>query len=93
MPKKSGFEYMMNFVQEYLDGMMERLGWDLDFSHYLIQHYPKMERENRELADCFNFYLAEEGFDRGVGLSDSDHKKLIRKQWREFKAAMKDGIY
>ena len=84
---------MMNFVQEYLDGAMDRISWDLDFNHYLIQHYPKMERENRELADCFYYYLAEKGHDQGDDLSDSENKKHIRKQWREFKAAMADGIY
>ena len=93
MHKKSGFEFMMNFVQEYLDGTMERLSWDLNFNHYLIKEYPKMERENPQLADCFNFYLAEEGFDVGEDLNDIEHKKLIRKQWREFNAVMKDGIY
>lgn len=93
MPRKNAFEFMMNFVQEYLDGTMDRLGWDLDFNHYLIQQYPKMERENRELAECFYYYLSEEGFDQGDDLDDSEHKKLIRKQWREFKAVMKDGIY
>lgn len=54
---------MMNFVQEYLDGERSCLNVDLDFSHYLIKHYGKMERADAELAECFNFYLAEEGFD------------------------------
>jgi len=52
-----------------------------------------MERENRDLAECFNFYLAEEGFDRTKGLSDAQHKKLIRSQFNEFEAAMHDGLY
>ena len=93
MPKNNEFEFMMNFVQEYLDGTMDRIGWDLDFNHYLMQQYPKMQREDRGLADCFYYYLSEEGYDQGDDLSDSEHKKLIRKQWREFKSAMKDGIY
>jgi len=92
MPKKSGSAFMMNFVQEYLDGDMDRLGWDLDFNHYLIEHYPKMVRENIDLAECFNFYLAEQGFDQGASLPDDKHKKLIRKQFNEFKAAMRDGF-
>ena len=83
---------MMAFVQGYLDGETDRLGFDLDFNHYLIKHYPKMERECGELADCFSFYLAEEGYDRVQGLSDAEHKRLIRKQFREFKAAMHDGM-
>ena len=93
MPRqKTGLAFMMEFVQEYLDGNNDRLGFDLDFNHYLIKHYPKMEREAGELADCFCFYLAEEGFDQTQGLSDAAHKKLIRKQYSEFKAAMNDGI-
>ena len=92
MPKKIGTEFMFTFVQEYLSGEMDRLGWDLDFNHYFIQHYPKMERENSELAECFNFYLAEQGFEAGIDLDDGEHKKLIHRQWNEFKAAMCDGF-
>jgi len=84
---------MMTFVQEYLNGEMDRLGWDLDFNHYLIQYYPKMERENSDLAECFAFYIAEQGFDEGDDLDDGEHKELIRKQWNKFKAAMRDGFY
>ena len=93
MPGKSGMEFMIEFVQEYLDGKCSRMDFDLDFNHYLIKNYPKMERQNAELADCFNFYLAEEGFDKADSLSDAVHKKLIRKQFAEFKSAMRDGIY
>ena len=92
MAKKDSFELMIDFVQEYLDGKMDRLGFDLDFNHYLIKDYPSMERKYGELADCFNYYLAEEGYDKVQDLSDTAHKKLIRKQFREFKAAMQDGI-
>jgi len=77
----------------YLNGELSRLDFDLDFNHYLIKHYPKMEQENIELADCFNFYLAEEGFDKVKGLSDAKHKALIRKQFGEFESAMHDGLY
>ena len=93
MPKKSGTDFMITFVQDYLDGKTDRLSWDLDFSHYLMQHYPKMERENSELAEFFNFYLAEQGFDEGVGLPDDEHKKLIREQFLLFKDAVSDGFY
>ena len=83
---------MMEFVQEYLDGKMSRLDFDLDFNRYLIKHYPKMERESGELADCFAFYLSEEGVDQTEHLTDTAHKKLIKKQYGEFKSAMSDGI-
>jgi len=83
---------MMNFVQDYLDNKIDRFDWDLEFATYLSKHYPKMHRESSELAECFVFYLVEEGFDQGVGLNDAEHKKLIRKQFKEFKAALKDGL-
>jgi len=86
-------EFMIAFVKEYLDGGSSRMDFDLDFNHYLIKHFPKMDRQNAALADCFNFYLAEEGFDKADGLSDAQHKKLIRKRFAEFEAAMHDGIY
>ena len=93
MPRKSGLKFMMEFVQGYLDGERSRLDWDLDFNHYLIQNYPKMEKENSELADCFYFYLVEQGFDQGEDLSDAQHKKLIKKQFAEFESAMNDGMF
>ena len=92
MPKISGTEYMFNFVEEYLSGKMDRIDWDMDFNYYFMQHFQSMSRKNSDLAECFNFYIAEQGFDQGDSLNDSEHKKLIRKQWNEFKAAMHDGF-
>jgi len=96
MPKMSrgtATKFMMTFVQEYLDGKRSRLDFDLDFNHYLIKHYAKMERENPDLAECFNYYLAEEGFDQALGLSDDRHRRLIQKQFNKFKAALRDGFF
>ena len=93
MPGKSGLEFMIAFVREYLGGERSRMDFDLDFNHYLIKNYPKMERQNAELADCFSFYLAEEGLDKSSGLSDAAHKSLIRRQFAEFESAMRDGMY
>ena len=89
MPTNTSTEFMMNFVQSYLDGERSRMDFDLDFSHYLMKHYAKMERANPNLAECFNFYLAVEGFDHTEGLSNDQHKKLIQKQFNEFKAALR----
>ncbi len=93
MSSGTASKFMMTFVQEYLDGKRSRLDFDLDFNHYLIKHYAKMERENPDLAECFNFYLAEDGFDQAVGLSDDRHRRLIQKQFNKFKAALRDGFF
>jgi hypothetical protein len=52
-----------------------------------------MEREDSDLADCFNFYMAEQGFDQAIGLPDDEHRKVIQKQFDEFKAVMRDSIF
>ena len=93
MAGNSGFEFMFGFVREYLDGEMDRLGFDLDFDHYLIKHYPKMERKDEELADCFAFYLAEQGADKVFHLCDHEHKAHIQERWDEFTATMNDGLF
>jgi hypothetical protein len=84
---------MMDFVNEYLDDKLSRLDFDMDFSYYLMEHYPKMERENADLAECFNFYLAEQGFDKALSLEDAKHKELIRRQFDKFKSVIRDGFY
>ena len=93
MAKESAFAFMTEFVLDYINGKSDRLDFDLDFNHYLIEHYPKMERENAELADCFAFHLAEQGFDQGISLSDDEHKKLIIRQWNEFNSVISDDIW
>ncbi|MDR2972969.1 MAG: hypothetical protein LBU83_13770 [Bacteroidales bacterium] len=75
-----------------MDGKLDRMSFDLDFGHYLMKYYPMKESNIVAIADCFNYYLAEEGFDKTDGLPDMEHKKLIRKQFYEFKSAMHDGL-
>ena len=93
MAKKSGLEFMTEFIRKYLNGEMKRFEFDLDFASHMKEHYPKMERKYPELADCFYFYMVEEGTEQIDDLlSDSKHKSLIRKQFKEFEAVFEDGI-
>ncbi len=61
-------EFLIGFVRDYLDGENSRLDFDLNFDHYIIEHYPRMEHENPELAECFAFYLAGDEIDRARDL-------------------------
>lgn len=88
-----GLNFMMEYVQDYLGGDTERMFFDLDFNHYLIKHYPAMERHDPEMAECFAFYLSQEGIDRTHGLSDAQHKRIIRRQFKAFAAALADGMW
>jgi len=93
MPKKSGLEVMMEYIQKYLDGKMSRDDFDMDFDRHLDAEYPKMKRKYPDLADCFYYYIVEEGVNQ-IGELDSDtsHKKVMRKQLKEFKSVFEDGI-
>ena len=84
---------MMEYVQDYLNGDTERLIFDLDFNYYLAENYPAMERKDPDMADCFVFYLSEDGVAKTEGLSDAQHKKLIRKQFKAFTDALADGLW
>jgi hypothetical protein len=90
---KTGLDFMMEFVQDYLNGEKDRMIFDVDFDHYLIENYPEMERIDPEMAECFAFYLSQEGIDRTEGLSDSQHKNLIRRQFKAFSQALRDGMW
>lgn len=93
MPRKSNTQLMFDFVKDYLDGNMQRMFFDLDFDYYFIQYYPAMQRKDPEMAECFAYYLSEQGVDISDGLSDSQHKKLIRRQWKQFNDALDDGLF
>lgn len=93
MGRKSNTELMFEFVQDYLDGHTERMFFDLDFNHYFIKYYPAMERHNPDMAECFAYYLSEQGIDVSDGLSDDQHKKLIRSQWEKFSEALEDDLW
>ncbi|AMC93659.1 hypothetical protein AOC36_06565 [Erysipelothrix larvae] len=81
---KSNSKYMYSFVLDYLVGNKDRMDFDLDFNYYLIKHFPAMHRRNEYEADCFAYYLEEEGYDVSENLSDTQHKALIKKQWKQF---------
>jgi hypothetical protein len=93
MGRKSNAQKMFDFVQEYLNGEMERMFFDLDFDHYFIEYYPAMERQNPDMAGCFAYYLSEQGIDVSEGLSDDQHKKLIQRQWLKFSVTLQDGFW
>jgi len=86
-------ELMLDYVEDYLRGDTERIFFDLDFHYYLKKYYPAMERNNPYMADCFFYYLCEEGVNVSEGLSDAQHKKLIRGQWKKFTDTFSDGMW
>ena len=67
--------FMIDFISDFANGDLERYFFDLDYSAYVIEHFPHMEIENSRLADKFA-YTVDRTYERGtdLGLSDEEFK-------------------
>jgi len=45
--------FMIDFVSDFADGKISRYDFEIDYSGYVIEHFPIMERENARLARKF----------------------------------------
>ena len=86
-------DYMMELVNGYLSGKIPRHIFELDFETEILDRYKKMVREDRNYAEYFYDMLSENGVDVGDGLSDTEFKKLIRRQYKKVKGIAEDGFW
>jgi len=90
--KIPNINYMMEMTKSYLNGEMDIIDYTLDFPYELKERYEKMVRENHEYTDLIYDCLIEEGTNQSSNLSDSQFKKLIRKQYKYIKGVVEDGF-
>ena len=50
--KKHG-AFLVNFVIDFANGDISRLEFDMDYSGYVIEHFPEFEREHPRLSRRF----------------------------------------
>ncbi|MEG1256995.1 hypothetical protein [Clostridium sp.] len=86
-------DYMMNMTKEFLTGKIDGIAYTLDFPYELEQRYKKMYREDDDYCELIYECLYEEGIALYNNLSDTDFKKLIRKQYNYIKQIAKEGFY
>jgi hypothetical protein len=86
-------DYMMDLVRNYLKGEIPRFMFELEFQTEILSRYKKMAREDRDYAEYFYDLISEEGVDAGDGLSDTEFKKLIRKQYNKVKSVADEGFW
>ena len=69
---------MIDFVSDFADGKMSRDNFELDYSCYVVKHFPEMERENARLAWKFaNTVEAEYRFSENYEISDENFRILM----------------
>ena len=96
-------DYMMNMTKEFLAfasliaiiGFLkiDEIAYTLDFPYELEKRYNKMHREDDDYCELIYECLYEEGIAIFNDLSDSEFKKLIRKQYNYIKQIAKEGFY
>jgi hypothetical protein len=78
MNYKKHTAFMIDFISDFVNGEIERFFFDLDYSAYVIEHFPHMERENSRFAEKFA-HTVDQTYDRGsdFGLSDEEFRVEI----------------
>jgi hypothetical protein len=77
--------FMIEFISDFTNGEIERFFFDLDYSAYVIEHFPHMELENTRFADKFA-YTIDRAYERGtdLGLPDEEFRIEISKALDEW---------
>jgi hypothetical protein len=86
-------DYMMKLVEDFLSDKTPRYIFELDFQTEILARYKKMTREDRDNAEYFYDLLSEDGVDAGDGLSDTEFKQLIRRQYNKVKSVANEGFW
>lgn len=89
----TNINYVMDMTQSFLDGEIDDITYWLDFPYEIEKRYQKMVREDREYAELIFDCLVEEGTHKYDELSDTQFKKLIRKQYKYIKDVAAEGFF
>ena len=70
--------FMIEFASDFADGKISRFDFELDYSGYVIEHFPMMELENKRLARKFaNTIEAAVEYAENHTVEDEDYRIMI----------------
>jgi|GEM_PF-492615 len=70
--------FMIDFVSDFADGKISRDDFELDYSGYIIEHFPNMEREDYRFARKFaNTIDCAVEYAHTYTVSDDDFKVVV----------------
>ncbi|MDD2600772.1 MAG: hypothetical protein PHO37_16380 [Kiritimatiellae bacterium] len=78
----------MSLVTEYVEGEIERWDFDLDYSGYVIEHFPAFQAETPRLSTRFANTI-DRTYSYGAALSDDSFRKSMAYALDEFCGAIK----
>ncbi len=86
--------FMIDFIKDFIDGEIDCYFFEMDYSAYVIEHFPHMEYENPRLADWFADtidYAYEHG--TNLGLTDEEFRAEISDAFDEWLGKTKRGLF
>jgi len=85
--------FMIDFISDFVNGELERYFFDLDYSAYVIEHFPYMELEDGRFEERFA-YTVDWVYERGtdLGLSDEEFRVEIANALDEWLGRKKPDI-
>ena len=86
-------DFMMNMTKEFLEGKIDDIAYSLDFPYELEKRYEKIRREDDDYCYLIYEVLYLDVVAKYDDLSDSEFKKLIRKQYNYIKRIAREGFY
>lgn len=86
--------FMIDFISDFINGQIERYFFELDYSAYVIEHFPYMETENGAFAEKF-VNTVDRAYERGtaLGLSDEEFRDEISNAFYEWLGRKKHDIF
>lgn len=77
--------FLIEFIEDFLEGELSRDHFEMDYSGYVIEHFPGMERENYRLSQKFASTI-DATFEnaQGLNISDEDFKVLMNNALCDF---------
>lgn len=85
MKIKKHTAFMIDFISDFVNGEIDRYFFDVDYSAYVLEHFPYMELENSRFAERFA-YTIDRAYERGtdLGLSDEEFRVKISNAFDEW---------
>ena len=83
---------LVSLVTEYVEGEIERWDFDLDYSGYVIEHFPAFQAETPRLSTRFANTI-DRTYSYGAALSDDSFRESMAYALDEFCSASNLSIY
>ena len=75
--------FLVSFVTRFVDGEMSRHEFDMDYSGYVIEHFPDFRKEHPRLASRFADTI-DFAYDLGEHKSDEDLRDAMAEALYDF---------